>query len=498
MSDNLKNLFVEIGWLADTASQSKVEAAAKATEDRITQQNARALAQRVAQENRARQEKIAGDLEAGRILSAQDRKFIEDQEKHRAAIAEVSHKREVEGSKKTSILRAESFKEAEANFLRLSGVAQAFSTGLSGALGALPFGAMVLGVQRTAAGLSDLAVQARRVGASASHIQRFIYAMSFSGVSEGNANAALEGFASKIKGNEPGFREGLSKLGVQTTDENGKPLDIEQLLESFGRDFLAKQSYTQAQKYAGDYGIGVDALNAFRDQGTFQRGARDYDDRAKTFGFDGDKASKDAREVDQAWLKVETDLKLINIKLQSEFFVPMANGFDVIAKKLEENPQAAENFGRAMEAMALAVSARALPPIANLLVKLTGLQAIIGGGLGSLLGIVVNPVVALGASAESTPGAGVPADAAERAKVAEENKRLTDEANKKQGSTGSFWQDSWNYIKGKVGLGDDAKTKADIATTAEATKKLADKADGFGGGDSGAGGSGGDDRCREA
>ena len=133
-----------------------------------------------------------------------------------------------------------------------------------------------------------------------------------------------------------------------------------------------------------------------------------------------------------------------------------------------------------------------LPVLANLAVRLTGLQAVLGGSLGTALGIAVNPVVALGASAESTPTAPVTTDPAERARKLANNTLPMSEWTAEEREAFSKKQGGglWDWVKGKLGLSgasDDQKVKSDIATTAESVKKLADgmSPNGGAGGDAG-------------
>ncbi len=143
-----------------------------------------------------------------------------------------------------------------------------------------------------------------------------------------------------------------------------------------------------------------------------------------------------------------------------------------------------------------------LPVFANLLVKFSGLQAILGTGLGTALGIALNPVVVAGASAESTPTAPVTTDPAERARKLANNTlpagEMTDA--EREAFSKAHGGSLWDWIKGKIGLGggsggEDARVKAAIIETSESVKKLADKADDASGsgvtGGFGQGGSGG-------
>ncbi len=448
------------------------------------------LAQRKEAEEKAHDERAKATAEFVGGMLGLNKDQSADLLKHTREGASKSVEVERDKAKKVSLIRAGQFKEASVDLLKFGAIAEKISGGLASALTAAPFGAFLLGVERTASGLSNLAVQSQRVGSSAAGIERFLFAMKQQGVSEAEATGALEGFASTMKSNPEGYRralEGLPGGGVRTLGPDGKPLGYDGMLENF-EGYLARQPFNIAKMQAGQFGItGDNAIAALRDPAATRKGLQGFDAKLSAFGFDPNNAAEDARKVQQSWNNLEADFAIIKQKLDSEFFLPMMTSLDALAKKMEANPQTVENFGRALEALAIGVSARVLPTLANLAVKLSGLEPIIGGVVGAALRIAVNPVVALGASAESTPGAGVPADDAERAKVEAENKRLTDEANRKQGSTGSFWQDSWNYIKGKVGLGDDKKVASDIATTAEATKKLADRADGIGGAEGGGG-----------
>ncbi len=266
MSDStIQSFLVEVGWLPDLDSQNKAESAIKATEERITAENARALAKRTAQENAARQERISAELAAGRELSENDKQFVVEAEKRRRATAEDAHKREVEGAKRSSAVRSEQFKQAEASLLRFTSVAQTVASGISGALSVTPLGGFLLDVTRTAGAMSNLAIQSQRVGASASGIQRYLFAMKQSGVGEGEATSALEGFAKTVKSNPEAYRGLLESWGVKTKDDKGNDLSREEVLASLGRSRLSKESLQQATLEANRLGIsGDNAINALR------------------------------------------------------------------------------------------------------------------------------------------------------------------------------------------------------------------------------------------
>ncbi len=496
MSESIQSFLVEVGWLPDLDSQNKAEAAIKATEERITAENARALAKRTAQENAARQERISAELAAGRELSENDKQFVVEAEKRRRATAEDAHKREVEGAKRSSAVRSEQFKQAEASLLRFTSVAQTVASGISGALSVTPLGGFLLDVTRTAGAMSNLAIQSQRVGASASGIQRYLFAMKQSGVGEGEATSALEGFAKTVKSNPEGYRGLLESWGVKTTDDKGNDLSREEVLANLGRSRLSKESLQQATLEANRLGIsGDNAINALRHPDDLQRGYNAYDAKLGAFGLDPNKAAEDARKVDQAYNSLEADLSIVRTKLEAEFFVPVMGAFDGLAKKLEQNPQVIENYSRALEALSVLAAAKVLPVFANLLVKFSGLQAILGTGLGTALGIALNPVVAAGATAESTPTAPVTTDPAERARKLANNTLPAGEmtAEEREAFSKAHGGSLWGWFKDKIGLGggsggEDARVKTAIIETAESVKKLADKADDAGAGGAGAGG----------
>ncbi|MGI3903106.1 MAG: phage tail tip lysozyme [Janthinobacterium lividum] len=506
MSDSLKDFLYEIGFVTDPSGAAKVDALAKQTEAKLTATAQAGAAKRVEVEAAAGA-KVASNLSKwlaaraeAEAKAAEERRELTQKvllemlglEADAAGKITARHKAEAgkatefekDRAKKSREIRTAQFKEVETGLLRFASFSQALATGLSGALSAAPFGAFLTGVERTASGLSRLAVQSQRVGASVAGIERFKFALRQQGVDEGEATGALEGFSKTVQSNPQGYRQVLERMGVRTKDKNGKDLNNDELLEGFG-SHLAGLPLNLARIQAGQLGVsGDNAINALRNPAETHKGLNAYDDKLKAFNFDPNKAAEDARKVDQAYGNLEADLRIIHTKLDAEFFVPMMNGFDALAKKIEQNPQAIENYGRALEAFAALAAARILPTIANLLVKFTGLQAILGGGLGAALGIALNPVVVAGASAESTPTAPVTTDPAERARKLANNTLPAGEmtAAEREAFSKAHGGGLWDWVKQKIGLGggsgaEDGRVKDAIIQTAEGVKKLADKAD---------------------
>jgi hypothetical protein len=169
------------------------------------------------------------------------------------------------------------------------------------------------------------------------------------------------------------------------------------------------------------------------------------------------------------WDKVGTDLETIATNVGS-----VASAFASAVKGVDSDSP----LFKAFEAFGVMLAG-------SVLARLTGISsalALLGGAALPrwMSGLLTNPVVlgtaavVAGATAESTPGAGVPADPVERAKVAEQNQRDTDAANAKLGQGKGFWTDTLNYIKGKLGFGDDPKLKEGISDTAKATGEMRD------------------------
>lgn len=478
----LDSFLVEIGFQEDQAGQKKVEAAVAQTEAKITAATEAGAAKRVEAEasgadRRAKSirdflaKRKADEEKANDERSEAFSKFLTETlgfesktaDKVTAKRADTAAKAtasEATHAKKTREIRSGEFKQAEAYMLRFASFSQGLATGLSGFLSAVPFGTFLTGVVRTADGLSHLAVQGARVGSSVAGIQRFEYALQQAGVDKGEADSSLEGFATKMKSNPEGYRQVLERMDVRTRGPDGKVLDNDQLLERLGTH-LSAIPYNQAKIQADQLGIsGDNALMALRDQPTLNRNLKAYDAKLGAFGLDPDKAAEDARKVAQAYNSLEADLKIINTKIQAQFFVPMMDAFDGIAKKLEANPAAVETFSNGMVAMSVLMTAKVLPVVAELLLKLTGLAPVLGG-IGGALRVALNPVVAVGASAESTPSVPVTTDPAERAKKMKDNtlpasewtKEERDEWNKKQGQGGNFLSNAWNWGKKKLGFG---------------------------------------------
>ncbi len=524
MADNpVASFLAEFGFAKpDAAGARAVEDLVNRTETRITDVQAREGAKRTAAETKAQSEAVQ---RLGKWLAQRNEAEEKAKDDRTKAAAEfmgdmLGLDREQTGkllkstkegaaksveveqlkTKKLSQLRSGQFKEASVDLLKFGAIAEKVSGGLASALSIAPFGAFLTGIERGAAGLARLDIQAKRTGSSAAGIQRFLFAMKQQGVDETEATSALEGFASTMKSNPQGYRqalEGLPKGGVRTTGPDGKPLDYDAMLENFG-GYLSKQPFNIARMQAGQFGIsGDNAIAALQDPAGTRNGLQSYDAKLKGFGFDPNRAAEDARKAQQSWNNLEADFTLIKQKLDAEFFLPFMASLDALAKKMEQNPQAAESFGRGLEALAIGLSARVLPVLANLGVKLAGLGSVLGGSLGAALGIAVNPVVMVGASAESTPTAPVTTDPAERARKLADNTLPAAEMTSEEREAFSKKNGGglWSWIKGKLGLGeggtDGDRVKADIAVIAESTKKLADKVDGAGTGGADGGGGGG-------
>ncbi|RYC28763.1 hypothetical protein D3273_27610, partial [Lichenibacterium minor] len=304
MSDDpIDSFLVEIGFQKpDAAGARAVEDLVNRTETRITDVQARESAKRTTAETKAASDGLSRfkamlDARSEAEAKSKERRrdaFIQvtsemlgfDKEQFAASLkhakenagktVEVEHER----AKKLTAIRSEQFKSAEAGLLRFAGVVGAVGTGLGTALSAAPFGAFLMGVERTASGLSNLAIQSQRVGSTAGGISRFVFAMKQQGVDEGEANGALEGFAAKMKSNPEAYRQALEGLpggGVRTLGKDGKPLTYEEMLENLG-PYLAKQPYNIAKIQAGEFGItGDNALNALRNPAETRRGLNAYD-----------------------------------------------------------------------------------------------------------------------------------------------------------------------------------------------------------------------------
>ena len=400
--DSIDSFLVEIGFQKpDAAAARAVEDLVNRTETRITDVQARESAKRAETETKAASDGLSrfkAMLDARNEAEAKSKErrrdaFIQvtsemlgfDKEQFAASLkhakenagktVEVEHER----AKKLTAIRTEQFKGAEAGLLRFAGVVGAVGTGLGAALSAAPFGAFLMGVERTASGLSNLAIQSQRVGSTAGGISRFVFAMKQQGVDEGEANGALEGIAAKMKSNPEGYRQALEGLpggGVRTLGKDGKPLTYEEMLENLG-PYLAKQPYNIAKIQAGEFGItGDNALNALRNPAETRRGLNAYDAKLSAFGIDPNKAAEDARKVQRAYDNLSTDLALIHQKIDTQFFVPLMDAFDGMAKWVEEHPDVVEPLEKGLVAFAGVMSLRVLPVVGNLLKVLTGLGSV--------------------------------------------------------------------------------------------------------------------------
>ncbi len=409
--ESLKDFVVSVSVDSDASSAAKAEALVKRTEERLTattqaESTKRAtaeesalervrrasveyLARRRAAEEKADQERLDRAWKTMGIMLGLDEEQSEALAKQQKENAGRSVKTEQDTAKKTTAIRTEQFKDIEAKLLRFTSVAQTVASGVSGILSAAPIGGFLVGVERTASAMSNLAIQSQRVGASASGIQRYLYAMTQSGVDEGEANGALEGFSKTVKSNPDGYKGLLESWGVKTTDDKGNDLSREEVLVNLGRSRLSKESLQQATLEANRLGIsGDNAINALRHPDDLQRGYNAYDAKLRAFGLDPNKAAEDARKVEQAYGDLEADLKIVRTKVESEFFVPMMAGFDGIAKWMEAHPDVTKDLETGLVAFAGVLSLRVLPVVGKLLAAMTGLGSItLSPALLALLGV---------------------------------------------------------------------------------------------------------------
>ncbi|WP_165359728.1 hypothetical protein, partial [Lichenibacterium minor] len=121
---------------------------------------------------------------------------------------------------------------------------------------------------------------------------------------------------------------------------------------------------------------GDNALNALRNPAETRRGLNAYDAKLSAFGIDPNKAAEDARKVQRAYDNLSTDLALIHQKIDTQFFVPMMDAFDGMAKWVEEHPDVVEPLEKGLVAFAGVMSLRVLPVVGNLLKVLTGLGSV--------------------------------------------------------------------------------------------------------------------------
>ena len=383
-AETLEELLISVKYVLDEASKGKVfdqidKHLAKITEEERQGGQARLT---VAQKFTAAVNAMLGKSgDARAAMAAGHAKTMEEAEaksaKRRAEMEQrATEKRDAAAAKeqkKGQEQRRATLKEAEALALQVQGISGNVSSFINSMVGGAALGGFVKSVAQEAGKYSDLAMQAQRVGSSPRGIQAYAYAMQQMGVPAGEANSTLEGFSEKLRDNPQGFRNVIEGMGIRTTDGQGKLRETTAVLEDLGK-YFASLDYNVAKIQAGRLGISENPLIALRKQDQLQAGVQDYDQKLAAFGFDPDKAAEDGRKFQASSDRLATDLGIIKDKIEAQFFKPLTDSFDGLAKWLEAHPKIAEGFGDGLVAFSILMAARVLPVLA----RLTGAMSLLG------------------------------------------------------------------------------------------------------------------------
>ena len=399
MSDTLKEFIVSYGFAIDDSSKARAEAAIAASEKRITAANSAEAEKRLDTDRQAGSARVDAAQETSKRLITEEQRAHAAIDRTRRDSDERTRKRDDAETKRVREQRATAFKEAEQHLLRFSSVATSLGAGLGAFIKAAPMGAFLADVTKTAEGLAAVATQARAIGTTPTALLRERYAMGQAGVSQGDADSALSGFADKFRQSPDLMRKYLAGLGVKTTDKDGKDLDVEGLFENT-REHWKSMPLNYASSQASFLGINQNALQGIMDP-NFERGLKDYDSKIQKFGLDPDKASKEAREFENAYNSLAADLEIIKTRIEEQFFGPLTIGFKAVSDWFEAHPNMAVGVGDGLVAFGALMSARAIPPIISLTARLTGLSDALSGlmrvfalapaGLLAAVGLAVTP-----------------------------------------------------------------------------------------------------------
>ena len=191
-------------------------------------------------------------------------------------------------------------------------------------------------VMATAKGFESLYFQVQRVGASASSIKAFEYAISQVGGTAAQADKALEGFAHQMRMNPQGFERYLSgSLHVRTREKDGKLRDSAEMIFD-AVDALKKLPFSARALIAQDrLGIDEQTLIELERPGGRERYRQGLKINAST-GITDDavkKAAQFEQTARETWKRVSTFLEGTGTRL----FDALKGPLDGLNKYLDEH-----------------------------------------------------------------------------------------------------------------------------------------------------------------
>lgn len=195
--------------------------------------------------------------------------------------------------------------------------------------------AVGVGVQKMAVNFDQLYFATQRIGASASDIKSFTYAVSQMGGTADGAMQSVENLARKIREN-PGIGKQIARL-TGTQIENGK-LSLKNLedMGSYLQGLIAKGQRPKAIMIAEMWGLDEPTMTAMvNGVGKF---AKEYKEKMKAAGLDPDKAAADAQKFMQSWRSLFATLgNIVNSALAKIMGEGANDGLLALSKWFERN-----------------------------------------------------------------------------------------------------------------------------------------------------------------
>ncbi len=254
-SESIREFIISYGYEINDASRQRAESATKASEDRIVAANAAALAKRTAADAKAQNERIARATAAGEQLTADDRRFVLEQEKNRVAALERDKKREDEAAKARRLRLEETTKQIRVFALRTASIA----TGVVAAVGAATGG--ILGAtSQAASGFERLNTMARNSGATVRGLQAFGFGIAQLGGNAETAEAQVAEFGKRLQ-TFPQYEKNLQSMGIATRDAAGHMKDATEIAKDF-LGVLAQRPRAQQDALGEMYGFDPDTIRA--------------------------------------------------------------------------------------------------------------------------------------------------------------------------------------------------------------------------------------------
>lgn len=230
-----------------------------------------------------------------------------------------------------------SWKEDEAGRRRfLDGIESATKTVLALGVALEAAAVATVGVvHRIASNFESLHYASSRVGASATNIRAFAYAVSQLGGTTDAALGSLEAFSRKLR-ESPGQEAWLKSWGVQTRDAQGRLRDSTQLMQE-----LVKSNKFQSQpewlklRLAENAGIDERTYRAML-QG-LDKFTAEFKQKLRDAGIDPDAAARNAVKFEQAWRSMFMSLQVVMERVGTLLMEKLQEPFEKLIKLLNQH-----------------------------------------------------------------------------------------------------------------------------------------------------------------